>query len=49
MGQESSALIDEETQPETLSERSIEAVAKLIQQHRAKKVVVLVSCDLSSS
>ena len=45
MGQESSSLVDESTPPETLAERSIEAVAKLIRQSRAKKIVVLVSIE----
>lgn len=49
MGQESSILIDERTPPQTLSERSVKAVAKLIRQSKAKNIVVLVSHDLLSS
>ena len=43
MGQESSSLIDEQTPPQTLKARSVEAVAKLIKDGRAKKIVVMVS------
>ena len=43
MGQETSTLVDDETPPDTLDERSIDAIAKLIRQRRAKNIVVLVS------
>lgn len=43
MGQESSSLVDEKVSPETLSERSLDAVASLIRNGRARKIVVMVS------
>ena len=46
MGQETSTLVDDDTPPDTLDARSIDAVAKLIRQRRAKKIVVLVSIVL---
>ncbi len=43
MGQESSTPIDETTPPQTLNDRSIEAVASYIKEGRAKKIVLMVS------
>ena len=43
MGQESSSLIDESTPPQTLQARTVEAVAKFINDGRAKKIVVMAS------
>ena len=42
MGQESSTPIDENTPPQTLNARSIEAVASYIREGRAKKIVLMV-------
>ena len=42
MGQESSTLVDEDTRPQTLKDRSVESVAKLIKNGRARKIVVMV-------
>ena len=44
MGQDISSPIDESTPPETLTERSLDAVASLIRDGRARKVVVMVQC-----
>ncbi|KAL6714651.1 Sir2 histone deacetylase Hst2 [Lecanora helva] len=49
MGQEQSCPIDEATPPQTLSERSVEAVAKYIKEGRAKKIVVMVGAGISTS
>jgi hypothetical protein len=43
MGQEESRIVDENTPPETLESRTIEAVAKHIKDGRAKRIVVMVS------
>jgi NAD-dependent histone deacetylase SIR2 len=43
MGQEESRIVDENTPPDTLESRTIEAVAKYIKDERAKKIVVMVS------
>ncbi len=42
MGQESSTLVDERTPPQTLKSRTVESVARLIKNGRAKKIVVMV-------
>lgn len=42
MGQEASAPVDESVPPQTLKERSVEAIAQMIKDGRAKKVVVMV-------
>jgi NAD-dependent histone deacetylase SIR2 len=44
MGNQASTPIDESIPPETLESRTIEAVAKYVQEGRAKNIVVLVSC-----
>ena len=44
MGQESSTPIDEHVPPETLDARTVEAVAKFINDGRAQKIVVMVEC-----
>ena len=43
MGQEASTLVDESVSPQTLRERSVDAVAELIKDGRAKNIVVMVS------
>lgn len=45
MGNQASTPIDESIPPETLESRTIEAVAKYVQEGRAKNIVVLVSCS----
>jgi NAD-dependent histone deacetylase SIR2 len=42
MGNESSALMDESMPPETLESRSIESVAKYIQEKSIRRIVVMV-------
>ncbi|KAI0172576.1 NAD-dependent deacetylase sirtuin-2 [Hypoxylon sp. FL1284] len=49
MGQESSRLIDPDTPPETLSERSLRAVAQLIKDGAAKRIVVLTGAGISTA
>ena len=46
MGQESSTPVDENTPPQTLHGRTLDAVASYIKEGRAKKIVVMVSLDL---
>jgi NAD-dependent histone deacetylase SIR2 len=49
MGQESSQVVDENVQPHTLKSRSIESIAELINEGRAKKIVVLTGAGISTS
>lgn len=49
MGQQNSQLIDPDTPPETLSERSLDAVAKLINDGEVKRIVVLTGAGISTS
>lgn len=42
MGQEESHMVDENTPPETLESRTVEAVAKLILNGDAQRIVVMV-------
>jgi len=50
MGQDSShELIDDSVRPETLDSRTIDAVAKLIKQGKAKRIVVLTGAGISTS
>lgn len=49
MGQQNSQLIDPDTPPLTLSERSIEAVAKLINDGRVNRIVVLTGAGISTA
>ncbi|XDG07528.1 hypothetical protein ABKA04_007143 [Annulohypoxylon sp. FPYF3050] len=49
MGQEQSSLIDPDTPPETLSERSLNAVAQLIKKGSAKKIVVMTGAGISTA
>jgi len=46
MGQEASTHVDESVPPQTLHDRSVDAVAKLITEERARKIVVMVSLAL---
>lgn len=43
MGQEQSSPINDSTPTQTLKERSVDSVAKYIQEGQAKKIVVMVS------
>lgn len=49
MGQETSSLVSEDTRPETLSDRSIAAVAELIKSGRAKQIVVMAGAGISTA
>ncbi|KAK7739083.1 NAD-dependent protein deacetylase sirtuin-2 [Diatrype stigma] len=49
MGQQNSQLVDPSTPPLTLSERSLEAVAKLINDGRVKRIVVLTGAGISTA
>ena len=42
MGQEQSSLIDEDVQPRSLCDRTLESIVKYIKDGRAKKIVVMV-------
>ena len=48
MGNEQSALVDSDTPPETLEERSVDAIAKYIKEKNARRIIVLVSSWLGS-
>ncbi|KAL1891728.1 Sir2 histone deacetylase Hst2 [Sporothrix stenoceras] len=49
MGQEVSNQIDDSTPPQTLSDRSIEAVAQLILDGKAKRIVALTGAGISTA
>ncbi|KAI1362507.1 DHS-like NAD/FAD-binding domain-containing protein [Xylaria arbuscula] len=49
MGQEASSLVSDDTRPDTLSDRSIAAVADLIKQGRAKRIVVMTGAGISTA
>ncbi|KAI1309681.1 DHS-like NAD/FAD-binding domain-containing protein [Xylaria venustula] len=49
MGQETSSVVSEDTRPETLSDRSIAAVAELIKTGRAKQIVVMTGAGISTA
>ncbi|TGJ83381.1 hypothetical protein E0Z10_g5393 [Xylaria hypoxylon] len=49
MGQETSSLVSEDTRPDTLSDRSISAVADLIKSGRAKRIVVMTGAGISTA
>lgn len=49
MGQQNSQLVDPNTPPRTLSERSLEAVAKLINDGRVNRIVVLTGAGISTA
>ncbi|KAI1092983.1 NAD-dependent deacetylase sirtuin-2 [Rostrohypoxylon terebratum] len=49
MGQEQSSLIDPDAPTETLSERSLRAVAQLIKKGDAKKIVVMTGAGISTA
>ncbi|KAI1408261.1 NAD-dependent deacetylase sirtuin-2 [Hypoxylon sp. FL1857] len=49
MGQETSSLIDPDTPPDTLSDRSLRAVAKFIKDGGAKQIVVMTGAGISTA
>lgn len=49
MGAEYSNLIDENMPPQTLSERSLSAVAKHIKDGKARQIVVMTGAGLSTA
>ncbi|KAI0195793.1 SIR2 family histone deacetylase, partial [Xylaria flabelliformis] len=49
MGQETSSLVSEDTRPDTLSDRSVSAVADLIRSGRAKRIVVMTGAGISTA
>ena len=49
MGQDSSTLVDDNTPPETLQARNVDAVAKYINNGRKKRIVVMVVNSLSGN
>ncbi|KAL8873642.1 MAG: hypothetical protein Q9174_000920 [Haloplaca sp. 1 TL-2023] len=49
MGQESSTPVDEDTPPQTLYARTLDAVASYIKEGRAKKIVVMTGAGVSTA
>lgn len=49
MGQENSSLVSEDIRPETLSDRSIAAIAELIKNGQAKQIVVMAGAGISTA
>ncbi|KAI1436411.1 DHS-like NAD/FAD-binding domain-containing protein [Xylaria sp. CBS 124048] len=49
MGQETSSLVSSDTPPQTLSHRSLAAIAELIKTGRAKKIVVCIGAGISTA
>ncbi|KAI0428203.1 DHS-like NAD/FAD-binding domain-containing protein [Xylaria sp. FL1042] len=49
MGQETSSQVSEDTRPDTLSDRSIAAVAELIKKGRARRIVVMTGAGISTA
>lgn len=49
MGAEHSNLVDDDTPPQTLSERSLSAVAKHIKDGKASRIVVMTGAGLSTA
>lgn len=49
MGNEESTVVDEFTRPSVLEARSIEAVAKYIQENKVRRIVVMVGAGISTS
>ena len=49
MGQEVSNQVDDSVPPETLRERSLEAVAELITSGKARRIVVLTGAGISTA
>ncbi|KAI9369283.1 DHS-like NAD/FAD-binding domain-containing protein [Aspergillus egyptiacus] len=49
MGNESSAMVDENTRPSVLEARTVEAVAKYIKEKHVRRIVVMVGAGISTS
>lgn len=49
MGNESSTLVDDNAPTQTLEDRSLESVAKLIKDGRAKRIVVMTGAGISTA
>ena len=49
MGQEVSNQVDDSTPPQTLSDRSLEAVAQLILDGKARRIVALTGAGISTA
>lgn len=49
MGQDQSSLIDDDTPPETLSDRTLAAVAKYIKDGRAQNIVAMTGAGISTA
>lgn len=49
MGQESSSLVDPDVAPETLSARTLDAVAQFIKDGGAKNIVVMTGAGISTA
>jgi len=49
MGQEESTLVGDDVPPETLSARTLEAVAELINSGEARRIVVLTGAGISTA
>ncbi|KAF1979762.1 NAD-dependent deacetylase sirtuin-2 [Bimuria novae-zelandiae CBS 107.79] len=49
MGQDESHMVDENTPPETLKSRTLEAVAEYIKDGRARRIVVMTGAGISTS
>jgi Asp/Glu/hydantoin racemase len=49
MGNESSTMVDDSVPPQTLSARTLEAVAELIKEDRVKRIVVMTGAGISTA
>lgn len=49
MGQDQSGLIEDDTPPNTLSERSLSAVAQMIKDGHAQRIVVMTGAGISTA
>ncbi|KAI9761666.1 MAG: hypothetical protein M4579_000900 [Chaenotheca gracillima] len=49
MGQESSKVVDDSIEPQTLEKRNLNSVAKLIKSGKAKRIVLMVGAGISTS
>lgn len=49
MGQEESRLLDESTEPRTLTSRTLEAVAEYVNSGEVRRIVVLTGAGISTS
>lgn len=49
MGQEQSGLLEDDTPPITLTERSLSAVAQMIKDGEARRIVVMTGAGISTA